>query len=337
MINQQQFISVILPFVDEEDRLKVSIQSILNQTYTDFELLLIANNAKSGSLEIATQLEQADDRVKLIYEQQQGIAHALNTGLAHAQGKWIARMDADDEALSQRFEKQVEVLQNMPEISVISAQTSFASDLDSAEGYRLFTEWQNEIIAPSDHFLSRFVESPLAHPTVMFHSELIDKYGNYHTGALPEDYELWLRWMDEEVKFYKIPEPLLIWNDHASRLSRNNENYAKEAFFTLKIDYLARWIKANVADSKQIVVCGASKIGRKRAALLETYGVKVDAFTDVKFRANQQIRFIPIQEIQHPESYFLINFIGKRGVGTSIKEHFTKLGFVEGKDFILAA
>lgn len=92
---------------------------------------------------------------------------------------------------------------------------------------------------------------------------------HYSTRNVPEDYELWLRWMDQGIHFYKLPEPLLTWNDHAGRLSRNHENYAREAFFQVKCEYLARWIKRHVSPKKKIVVCGSSRIGRKRADLLQ--------------------------------------------------------------------
>jgi hypothetical protein len=83
--------------------------------------------------------------------------------------------------------------------------------------------------------------------------------------------------------------------------------------------------------------CGSSRIGRKRAALLQKLGVKIFGFADVKKRPNRQVNFIRIPEITQPEPWLLINFIVCRGVGQAIREHFSALGFLEEKDFILAA
>jgi glycosyltransferase involved in cell wall biosynthesis len=146
-----------------------------------------------------------------------------------------------------------------------------------------------------------------------------------------------IRLIDKDVKFHKLPEELLTWTDHPQRLSRNHENYSKEAFFNIKCQYLARWIKRTVPSNKKIIVCGSSRIGRKRADLLKELGVNIFGFTDVKKRPNHQVNFVPYQQITEPEPWFLINFIGRRGVGGAIRKHFITLGFTEGKDLILAA
>src|SRR5690606_38577513 len=106
----------------------------------------------------------------------QGIAHALNKGIHFATGDLIARMDADDVALPQRFEKQVRLLELYPEIEVASCLCSYKSSLPRSDGYRFFVDWQNAIVAPEAHYINRFIESPLAHPTVLFYKNLIERF-----------------------------------------------------------------------------------------------------------------------------------------------------------------
>lgn len=330
-------ISIILPFFENGPELEYAIQSILNQCFGQFELFLVNNNASAGANQIAVRMAQIDTRIKLLHESRQGIAFALNCGIEQARGEYIARMDADDISHPQRLEKQLGYLRQNPAVSVVSSQTAFHSVIESAQGYKLFVDWQNSIITPEQHALARFKESPIAHPTVMFRRQLIDQYGPYSTAELPEDYELWLRWLNRGVQFYKLPEKLLTWNDHPERLSRKHDNYSKEAFFVTKCRYMAAWLKETLPPDKKVVVCGASKIGRKRGDLLQSLGVEVFGYTDVKERRNRQINFIPIDHLHNPAEWFLINFIGKRGVGEAIKKHFSALGFVEGKDFILGA
>jgi hypothetical protein len=180
----------------------------------------------------------------------------------------IARMDADDSSHPQRLVRQVQYLDDHPDTGAVATQTSFRSSLDKNEGYGLFVDWQNSIIESEEHFLYRFIESPVAHPTMCFRKSLVERFGSYNTGPVPEDYELWLRWMDNGVRIYKIPERLHRWNDHPGRLSRNHDNYSREAFFTVKCRYLARWMLRELPPEKKIIVCGSSKIGRKRAQLL---------------------------------------------------------------------
>lgn len=337
MIATQPRISVILPFYDPGQELSEAILSISRQSFGDWELLLVNNNANAKATRIAEEMSKADARIKLLYEPVQGIAHALNTGLLHARAELIARMDADDFSHPMRFEKQIRFLVANPEVDVVSTQTSFFSSMGMSEGYDIFTQWQNNIITPEEHYISRFIESPLAHPTVMFRKKLIEKYGPYSTANVPEDYELWLRWFDKSIKFYKIPEPLLQWNDHQERLSRTHENYSKEAFYTVKCEYLAAWMKRSLAENKKVVVCGSSKIVRKRADLLSDLGINVFGYTDVKRVRNRSINFIPLHQLNEPGNWFIVNFISKRGVRESVRAHFMNLGFIEGQDFILAA
>ncbi|MFN2396348.1 MAG: glycosyltransferase [Bacteroidales bacterium] len=329
-------ITILLPFFRVGKEFDQAIESIINQTFRHWKLLLISNNGNQEGLEIAINRMKEDSRIKLIHEQQQGIAHALNAGLQLCKTPYVARMDADDFSHPERLQKQFDYLQKNKDVDVVSSQTIFSSSIPGSEGFSIFVDWQNNIIAPEEHDLYRFIESPLAHPTIMFRRELIDKYGLYNTGPVPEDYEMWLRWMDQGVRFYKIPEPLLTWNDHSGRLTRTHDNYSRESFYNVKVMYLSKWIRRHVPAEKRIVVCGSSPNGRKRSALLQENGVVIFGFTDVKKRSIHKVRFIGIEEITEPEKWFLINVITSRGVGEAIRKHFSALGFKEGRDFILA-
>jgi glycosyltransferase involved in cell wall biosynthesis len=332
----QPEVSVILPFHQDETTLHDAIESIYNQHFELWELLLINNNADQTSEEIATYWQSKDERIHVLHEKNQGIAFALNAGLKSAHGNFIARMDADDISFPDRLSKQVSFLHNHPEIDVVASQTQFHSIIKKSLGYELYVQWQNKIITPEEHFLSRFVESPLAHPSVMFRKKLIEMYGTYSTGNVPEDYELWLRWMDNGVNFYKIPELLLQWKDHPQRLSRVQDNYSEMAFHRIKCHYLSKYIRKNTSHEKHIVICGNSSNCRKKATVLSETGINIYGYTDVKVPKNVGYSFISISEITEPEKWFIVNMITKRGVGDSIKQHFLPLGFREGKDFILA-
>jgi glycosyltransferase involved in cell wall biosynthesis len=331
-------VSVLLPFYQADDHLLYnSIESIVKQSFRDWELLLVSNNAGESSLAIAHYWCSQDRRIRLIYEHKQGIAWALNSGIRNARADIIARMDADDVALPDKFEKQYGVLMEHPGLDVVATQTAFASaGVPNSEGYKQYVDWQNSIITPSQHYINRFRESPVAHPTVMFRKQLVERFGLYSTAAIPEDYELWLRWMDYGVRFCKIPEPLLIWNDHPHRLSRGHANYSVEAFYRVKSWYLSWWLRHHVPDDKKIIVCGTSRQCIERAEMLIAYGISIYGYTDVRLRKMQQHRFIK-HELLEPSSHFLINFISQRGTGDKIREYFSANNFKEPGNFILAA
>lgn len=329
-------VSVLLPYHSAAATIDGAVASIVAQTFSEWELLLIDNACTDESTSIALRWADRDPRIQLLREPRIGIAHALNNGLAQAKSHYIARMDADDVSHPERLAKQLAYLEAHPDIGVLGTRTSFTSTVGESRGMQAFVEWQNAILTPHEHFVKRFVDAPLAHPTVMFRRELVEQHGGYDTGQLPEDHELWLRWMDAGVRFAKLPEALLTWNDHARRLSRTHPNYSMDAFFSTKVKWLARWMQRKL-NGRPVIVAGSSVLCQHRAALLEAAGVPVHAYTDVKRRGVPGSTFIPHDQLPAVGEAFIVSFISQRGTGDRIAEYLAGRGLTEGGDFLLAA
>lgn len=329
-------VSVLLPFVNEGALLGEAIESMVQQTYSSFELILIDNGADDGTRTIATAGVNMDKRIKLVHEDVNGISNALNRGIQEAKGGFIARMDADDISHPERLHKQVSHLMRHPGTGVVSCLTELFPVTTDNEGYREFVAWQNGIVDAEAHFTQRFIESPIAHPSVMMRRELFELYGNYSTAEMPEDYELWLRWMEREVRFEKVPEVLLYWRDHSSRLSRNHANYSSEAFSKVKSFYLAQWLKRNLDTKQKVVVCGSSKNINAKINLLEKEGVEIHGVTDVKLHGTNGRRFIPLDELIPKGNHFVLNLIARRDLREPIRDFLKGKGFREGLDCLMA-
>jgi glycosyltransferase involved in cell wall biosynthesis len=328
--------TVLLPFRNASASLDAAIASIAQQTHSNWNMLLIDNASTDESHGVAKRWVDRDARITLLHESRIGIAHALNTGLNHAEGAYIARMDADDISHPERLAKQVAFLDAHPGIGVLGTRTAFASTVEESRGMRAFVLWQNAIITPHEHYVKRFVDAPLAHPTVMFRREFVGQHGGYSTEPLPEDHELWLRWMDAGVRFAKLPEELLIWNDHGARLSRMHPNYSVDAFFTTKVKWLAKWLRRKLND-RPLIIAGTSALCRDRASLLEAEGIAISAFTDVHPREMPGYGFIPHDRLPRAGEAFIVSFISQRGTGDRIAAFLASRGLAEGEDFILAA
>ena len=329
-------ITVLLPFRNAAGTLDAAIASLVAQTFSDWTLLLIYNASDDGGPAIAKGWSDRDPRIHLMNEPQVGIAHALNTGLRRATTPLIARMDADDVCHPERLARQVAFLNEHPEIGVLGTRTVFASTVEKSSGMACYVDWQNAIITPHEHYVKRFVDAPLAHPTVMFRRELIELHGGYSTEPLPEDHELWLRWMDAGVRFAKLPGELLTWYDHPHRLSRIHTNYSVDAFFRTKAKWLARWMQRTL-NGRPVVIAGTSGLCQARVALLEAEGVTISAYTDVRKRLVPGYVFIPHEELPSAGKAFIVSFISQRGTGDRIAAFLSSRGWVEGVDFILAA
>ena len=329
--------SVLLPFRDAAGTLDAAIASIAAQTHRDWELLLVDNASDDESMAIVEGWKARDPRIRVIAEPAVGIAHALNAGLRHATAPLIARMDADDIAHPERLARQVAFMNEHPETGVLGTRTRFETTVVRSSGMRWFVEWQNAILSPREHYLKRFVDAAVAHPTVMFRRELVERLGGYDTGPVPEDHELWLRWMHHGVRFAKLPEELLTWNDHPQRLSRTHKNYGRSAFFATKALWLARWYQRKYNNERPVIIAGSSPMCRERARLLEARGMRVDAFTDVRPRKVPGYAWIPHDRLPPSGEAFVVSFISQRGTGDRIAEFFASRGLLEGEDFILAA
>lgn len=330
-------ISVLLPFHHEGSLLEEAIESVRRQHCNEWEMILVDSHADDRTRSIAARYTLSDPRIRMVLANAPGISAALNTGLSECAGAYIARMDADDRMHPERLLKQADFLDSHASIDLVASRCTVFPGTPENEGYRLFVAWQNEIMTPEDHRRNRFIESPIAHPSVMFRRSLIDRYGGYRDDGVPEDYELWLRWMDAGVRISKLPEFLLEWRDHSGRLSRNHPDYSLDAFLRVKARYLASWLQQHLPGDRPLVVCGGSRNIRNKLEFLQGEGIRFDAYTDVVNRPGHPLRYIPVSELPTPGTAFFINLIAQRGIRDQIRQLFNDRGYREEIDFLMLA
>ncbi|MCC5945606.1 MAG: glycosyltransferase family 2 protein [Bernardetiaceae bacterium] len=323
-------ISVLLPFYNAEKTLYRAAKSILAQTYTDFELLLINNASSDESPRVAQQLAIQDRRVRLLQMPQKGIVYALNFGIEQSQSPYIARMDADDYAYPNRFEKQINFIYKNLDLDLVSSKVRQPQQ-EGREGYAHYVDWINSLLTPEQITQSQFVESPLAHPTVLFRRSMLDKIGNYREGDFPEDYDLWLRALAQGSQFGKVPEVLLDWNDHSERLSRQDERYSVEAFYRLKTQYLVQWLERHNPFFPKVCIWGAGKQSKKRAAWLVHYGIEILHYIDIKPHKPDTLYF---EDIAPAGNYFILSYVANRGAREQINHFLAQRHYIMGKHFL---
>lgn len=203
-------ISVIMPAYNATAYIAEAIDSILAQTYTDFEFIILADPSQDQTISIIKKFQQADSRLRLIEnERRRGIAGCLNQGLQTAQGDYIARMDADDISLPQRFAKQVTFMENNRDIGLCG--TSY---------YALFEGRQYDWELVADPRSELFLRCAILHPSVLFRSAVLKKnhllYAENFLYA--EDYEFWTR-LKHFMPMANLPEKLMIYKKHTLQAS----------------------------------------------------------------------------------------------------------------------
>jgi len=212
MINKNPKVTVLMPVYNGEKYLREAIESILNQTFTDFEFLIVNDGSTDKSEEIINSYK--DSRIRLVNnEMNKGVVFSLNKGLDLAKGKYVVRMDNDDISLPKRLETQVEFMKKHPEIGVAGA---WAKTIGNKNKKYIKTYFNIEKIKANLLFGTSVI-----HPSVIIDKERINKYNLRYSEncRYAEDYDLWSR----SIKYFSITninKVLLLYRDHDSNLSK---------------------------------------------------------------------------------------------------------------------
>jgi glycosyltransferase involved in cell wall biosynthesis len=331
-------LSIVMPVRNAAATLPATVDSIRSQTHRNWELVAIDDHSTDETPVMLAAMAAAEPRIRVIRSPRPGIAHALQAGCAAARGEWIVRMDADDLMHPERLATQLAFARNHPGIGVVSCRVEYGGH---QAGYAAHVDWLNSLDSPEIISLRRFVESPVAHPSVMFRRSLLEIHGGYRHGNFPEDYELWLRWIDAGVRFGKCPESLVVWNDPPHRLSRTDPRYSIDAFYRIKCQYLAQWIVSSARSDRPILLWGAGRITRRRFDSLALHGIHIQGFIDIdpkKMGAHRDGRLV-ISPDQIPDSPrpFIVIGVGNRGAAGKVADSLLTKGWQEGIDFLLCA
>ncbi|MFH6944318.1 glycosyltransferase family 2 protein [Flavobacterium sp. FlaQc-50] len=205
-------VSVGIPIYNAEQYLKLAIDSVLQQTFKDFELLLVNDGSTDNSLEIMTSYN--DSRIKIINDGvNKGLIFRLNEMIELSEGQYFVRMDADDVMFPDRLQKQLDLLRDNPEIDVVHGDAVSIDKDNSILGYKK----SQEVKLKNDILRGIF---PI-HPTVMAKREVLLK-NPYKEGFIQmEDMELWYRLIDK-CRFQNLSDPLLFYREDSSNNSRKH-------------------------------------------------------------------------------------------------------------------
>lgn len=333
-------LSVILPVRDAVHTLAAAAKSVLSTAFRDLELILVTNGSDPPTRAVAERL--ATDfpcMIRLLDEPKPGVSHAFNRGLSAATGSLIARMDADDLVMGERWQWQIGWLQAHPELDWVSGLVAYqplAGEL-AQQGFAHYVAWLNRMVSPAQILLNRFAESPIANPSILAYRRCFEQYGSYREGDFPEDYELWLRWMDAGLRPSKVPKTILQWQDHPNRLTRSDARYRADAFFRTKTPFLARWLAQNNPHHPIVWVWGAGKLARRRAQWLSQAGIQIAGYFDLDPRKISRLpHCLHISRIPPAGQIFLLSYITNRGRSEEVRHYLAQRGYQEGRHFLLA-
>lgn len=251
--------------------MREAIDSILYQDFTNFELIVIDDASRDRSLDILYSYN--DPRLVILRnDENSGIVYSLNKGLKIAQGKYIARMDADDISMPDRFEKQYQFLDSNPNIGVVGSWGEYIDELGKNISFVKHPQKDNEIRT------LLLVKNCIFHPSVMIRRELLVDIGYKDGYKHAEDYWLWTELL-ANTKFENIPEYLIKYRIRGNNISILANNLASQRFSVLTKIYKQQYENAsvNLTDSEfysySIYVSMIQKLDRESCKkMIEIFG-----------------------------------------------------------------
>lgn len=225
-------ISIILPCYNAERFLKECIESILTQTYKNWELIIIDDGSKDATSRIIQSFK--DSRIRYFKNNKNlGIVKSLNKGIKNAQGKYIARIDADDKMRPDRLYKQIHFLSKNLEYAIVGSTHCIINEHGFVKSYYSYPQSNEEV-----QFFKNFI-NPFSHPSVMIRKEIFNEFSYNLDFPYCEDYNLWFNIL-EKYKGYNLPEALTEYRIHGDNISIQKSKQQKENTIALIVDNLEK-------------------------------------------------------------------------------------------------
>lgn len=271
-MTKNPLISIIIPVKDTAKYLSDCLDSIVNQTYENWEVLAVNDGSSDNSLAILHDYESRDSRIKALDNPKLGLLLALRLGYKHSTGGFIHRMDSDDKMPIDKLEVMSEALISSGKHSVVTGGAEYFMDEgEVGDGFNRYVAWLSKVSRENTHAENIYKESVIASNCWLVHREDFDAIGGFEPDTFPEDYDLCFRFYAGGLKIVGLDKILHLWRDRSDRISRNWDVYKDNRFLDLKTDY---FIKVELDANRPLVIWGAGRNGKDIVRLLQSKEVK---------------------------------------------------------------
>jgi len=338
-------VSVLMPVRDSRPWIDSSLASLERQTLDRIEAVLVDDGSSDGTAEAIDQWAAAwtsrpGRQAVVLHLEPTGLVGALEAGRRRCSAPLIARMDGDDISHPRRLELQAALLDERPDIDLVSCRVRLFPRHRLGTGFRLYESWLNSLAGHHDIWRERFIESPVVHPSVMLRREALERVGGWRDQGWPEDYDLWLRLLEQGSRFARVPRHLLLWREHPRRLTHRDRRYATRRFLACKAHHLLR---GPLAARPPVIIWGAGRTGRILSAMLLSGNARLECFIDIDpAKIGRRLRDRPVRGPERldglvgrsvPEPPVILAAVASRGARALIRSHLEDLGMIETRHF----
>lgn len=262
---QEPLISILIPFKNTEAFLPECLDSIINQTYSNWELIIVDDGSTDKSTTIVENYAQKDKRIKLLTNTGNGIIEALRHAYNNSKGQLITRMDSDDIMTLNKLEVLGNLLLEKGEGHIAIGQVRYFSKTGVGAGYKSYETWLNMLTKTGSNYSEIYKECVIPSPCWMLHRDDLNKIDAFNPNTYPEDYDLVFRCYEYDIECIPCNKVIHYWRDYSSRTSRTHEHYAENHFLDLKLHY---FLKLNYDGSRPLAIWGAGNKGKTVAKKL---------------------------------------------------------------------
>lgn len=296
---QNPLVSILTPFKNTASYIDECLESIINQSYTNWELLIVDDHSTDDSYAIVENYALKEDRIKLYQNTGNGIIDALRVAFKNSSGDFITRMDSDDVMTSNKLEVLSKNLLEKGMGSVAIGQVKYFSDEGISEGYEKYQTWLNALTGKGDNYSEIYKECVIPSPNWMIHRSDLVACGAFEHDRYPEDYDLTFRFYEKGYSCIPCNEVLHYWRDYATRTSRTHEHYAQNYFLDIKLHY---FLKLDHDPNRPLVIWGAGFKGKTIAQKLTENKIPFHWICDNPKKIGKKIygqELLPFEHLEH--------------------------------------
>jgi glycosyltransferase involved in cell wall biosynthesis len=268
------------------------INSILQQSYAQWELIICDDSSSDQSLTLLQSFEKKHDNIAVIQNTGAGILDALNLAYRQAIGFFVTRMDADDIMPKHKLKTLVKLLQNKSAKKVATGKVQYFPVDQIKEGFKAYEIWINSLVDLNNHWQEIYKECVIASPCWMMDRVSFDQIGGFGSDY-PEDYDLVWRMFRNQIEVISSADVLHLWRDHPARTSRNSEVYQTQTYFKLKVNHM---LMMPEIQKRQWIVWGAGKKGKSLVKELLAKNITPIWVTNNNNKVGHDIYSIILQE-----------------------------------------
>jgi glycosyltransferase involved in cell wall biosynthesis len=273
MKDNSPLVSIIMAVKDTEPYLPDCLDSIINQTYQNWELIAVNDHSTDLTPQILKNYADKDPRIRVFHSKRHLLIPTLQEGYKHVKGTLINRMDSDDKMPDYKLHLLVSEWNKYGKGHVIAGGTEhFVDDGEVGDGFRRYEKWLNEVAKKGSHFEEIYKECVIPSHSWIIHRDDFDRVGAFDPEVYPEDYDLCFRFYSDGIKIIGVDKVLHYWRDRLDRISRTWDCYKDNRYFDLKLRY---FYQLDRDKNRPLVLWGAGKNGKDMAKLLIANG---DAF-----------------------------------------------------------